>query len=121
MKGIGLKLLPFITLSIFILVMTTGSYFKKPFLDNDYVLSHIDQVTTYVTEGEWGKASDEIKEAKRAWNKVVTRIQFSTERNEINALKIKLERTEGYISAKELGGVLSELSEARLIWSELGK
>lgn len=121
MKKIGLKLLPIVSISIFIIIMTTGSFLKKPLFGNDGVIDHIDLVTEYVKEEDWEAASIEIEYARQAWRNVVLRIQFSSERNEINAIKLNLERADGFIKAKHLGGALSELSELRFIWDELGR
>lgn len=46
------------------------------------------------------------------WNKVVKRVQFSSERNEINAFSTNLARLRGAINAKDKSNVLIELSEA---------
>lgn len=43
------------------------------------------------------------------------------ERDEIYEIRKTLERTEGFINAKEKAGALAEIAEVRYIWSELGK
>lgn len=121
MKNIGLKILPVLSIGFFILIMTTGSFLKQPLFGEDHVIYHIDQVTEYVQHEKWEAALTEVEKAKKAWKNVVSRIQFSAEKNEIDALKINLERIDGFIQAKHLGGVLSELSEIRFIWNELGR
>lgn len=121
MKGIGFKLIPIISIIIFILIMTTGSLLKKPLFGDDDVIHYIDDVRDKIKNENWEMASDQLKKAQKSWKKVVHRIQFSTERSEINSLKVNLERTHGFISAKDKSGALAELSEARYIWTELGK
>ena len=121
MKGIGFKLIPIISLCLFIAIMTTGSILKKPLFGDDDVIHYIDDVMLNVTNEDWQAASDQLEKAQKAWKKVVHRIQFSAERDEINMLKTNLERTHGFIAAEDKGGAMAELLEANYIWTELGK
>lgn len=121
MKGFGFKIFPFILLACFIAVMTTGSLLKKPLAKDDDVMLFIDNVKSDVKEEKWELAKDELEKLEKAWKKVVIRIQFSSERDEIKQLQRIIERTRGYVDAKDKGGALSDLAEAEFIWTELGK
>ncbi|MEI3604088.1 DUF4363 family protein [Pseudogracilibacillus sp. SE30717A] len=114
-------IIPIILIAIFIAVMTTGALLKRPFGTEDDVMELIAKMETEVLNNEWDKASQHLDEAKKAWTKVVHRIQFSAERGEISTLHKSLDRTEGFIKAEDVGGAMAELAEARHIWKELGK
>lgn len=114
-------IIPIISLGIFILAMTTGGLLKKPMSDEDDLISFIEKTEKEVLNQDWKKASTHLSDAKKAWKKVVRRIQFSAERDEINELHKTLDRTRGFIEAKDKGGAMAELAEARNIWKELGK
>lgn len=113
--------IPIVLLALFIAIMTTGALLKKPMANDDDVMQLIEQTEDNILNQNWEKASIHLKEAKKAWSKVVRRIQFSAERDEINELHKALERTGGFIRAEDKGGAMAELSEARNIWTELGK
>lgn len=114
-------IIPIILLGLFILAMTTGGLLKKPMSDEDDLISFIEKTEKEVLNQDWEKASTHLDDAKKAWKKVVMRIQFSAERDEINELHKTLDRTKGFIEAKDKGGAMGELAEARNIWKELGK
>lgn len=120
MKAFGLKILPVLSICMFILIMTTGTFLKAPLIGDDDVIHYVNNVKGYIKEDNWDKASTELRRGQEAWKKVVKRIQFSSERNEINSLMINLKRAQGYIKAKNKGGALAEISEVEFIWSELG-
>lgn len=114
-------LIPVILLAFFIAVMTTGALLKKPMGKKDDLIHYIELMEEEILEQNWKEASDHLSDAKKAWKKVVTRIQFSAERDEINELHKTLDRTSGFIKAEDKGGAMAELAEARNIWTELGK
>jgi len=121
LNGFIRKVIPIISLALFIAIMTTGTVFKKPMSENDDVLTLIEKVEEKILNQNWDTALDHVSETKKAWKKVSKRIQFSAERDEINTLGKTLDRTEGFIKAKDKGGAMAELAEARSIWQELGK
>ncbi len=121
MKRSARVIIPILFIAIFIAIMTTGALLKRPFGQEDDVIHLIEQMESNVLNSEWDQASTHLHEAKKAWTKVVHRIQFSAERDEINTLHKALDRTEGFIKAKDAGGAMAELAEARHIWEELGK
>lgn len=114
-------IIPIILLGIFIAIMTTGAILKMPMSKEDDLITFIEKMEEEVLNHEWEKASEHLDDAKNAWRKVVRRIQFSAERDEINDLHKTLDRTRGFIKAEDTGGAMAELAEARNIWKELGK
>ncbi|HLR79768.1 MAG TPA: DUF4363 family protein [Bacillota bacterium] len=121
MKKIFFKLLPIVVIGLFILVMTTGAFLKKPLTGDDDVIHHIDNVQNSIHEDQWEKANEQLTQAEQAWKKIISRIQYSAERDEINTISKNIERARGYIDVQDKAGTLSELAEARFIWEELGK
>jgi hypothetical protein len=101
--------------------MIGGSFLKKTFGKNDDVAQMIDTMIEDVSKEAWDEASVEIDELDRAWRKVVKRIQFSEERDEINFLTSNIARLHGAVSAKDKSDALMELSDAYNHWKRLGQ
>lgn len=124
--GIELKkflviLIPIILLTICILTMLSGPFLKKPRGDYDNVVKHIDTTTNAVMSDNWILAEQNTSKLDKAWITVTKRIQFSCERNEINALNVSIARLKAAINAKDKTSALLELSEAEEHWRDLGK
>jgi len=121
MNGFLGKAIPIALLALFVAVMTTGGILKQPMKQAEDVVQLIEQLEKDVLSQNWESASDHLEKTKKAWTKIVNRIQFSAERDEINELHKALERTGGFIKAEDKGGAMAELAEARNIWKGLGK
>jgi len=113
--------IPVATLIVFILVMISGNFLKKPLGGDDDVPGSIEKTIRSVIDENWDEAGTMADQLQRAWDKVVARVQFSSERDEINALSMNLARLRGAIIAKDKSGALMELKEAYEHWEELGK
>jgi len=55
-----------------------------------------------------------------AWEIITDRVQFSTEREELKDGKRSIARMKGFIEANDSAGALSELSEVKEHWSDIG-
>lgn len=113
-------LLPVAILALFIGIMLSGSYLKQPRGEDDHVQNQLSLVKEAVQKADWENAQQEIGNLKQAWEKVVPRIQFSMERNEIYQLSISLTRAGAAITAQDKAGALMELEEAEHHWHSLG-
>lgn len=113
--------IPIITLIIFVLIMLSGDFLKRPLGKDDNIPATIEQVISNINKEDWEEAAENTDKLSTAWNKVVRRVQFSSERDEINAFTMNLARLRGSIMAKHKANALSELSEALEHWRELGK
>jgi len=71
--------------------------------------------------GKWEEAEKKTDQLSVSWKKIVNRVQFSSERDEINALNVNIARLRGAKWAKDKSNSLSELCEAYEHWDELGK
>ncbi|SNV66076.1 Uncharacterised protein [Clostridium cochlearium] len=113
--------IPTATLIIFILVMLSGNYFKKPMGKDDDIVGFIEIVIEDVNKENWVEADKNREKLEKAWDKVVKRIQFSSERAEMNELEASLARLKGAIMAKDKGLALVELNAAYEHWKSLGR
>lgn len=111
------KILPTLTLVFFILIMNSGQTFQA----RDNILTYLPQVRSNINEDQWDKASQNLKSIQSAWGRVVKRIQFSVERDEINNLQHSLARLKGYIEAQDKSGAYAELEEVKETWEDLGE
>jgi hypothetical protein len=113
--------IPIVAMVLFILIMLSGNVLKKPLGNNDNIPEAIQLVIQTVKDEKWEEASNNTEQLSETWKKIVNRVQFSSERDEINAFSMNLARLRGAIIAKDKSGALMELSEAYEHWDELGK
>lgn len=113
--------IPIVTLAIFILIMLSGDFLKKPMGKDDNMPKIIEEITRNLNNENWEQVSKETEKLEVAWKKVIARVQFSGERDEINSLSINIARLRGAITARNKSDALVELSEAYEHWEELGK
>lgn len=113
--------IPIAFLVISVLIMISGQYLKNPRGDWDDVPRHMDIITQAVKSDNWTLAEKNTSELETAWDAIVKRVQFSSERDEINALNVSLARLKSSISSRDKTLSLMELSETRQHWNDLGK
>lgn len=113
--------IPIVTIALFVCIMLSGSFLKKPFNKNEDIPKKIEVITQYVNNEEWQEASDELETLDKAWRKMISRIQFSSERDEINYLSVNIARLRGAIQAEDKSSALMELYEANNHWKTLGE
>ncbi len=102
-------------LIFFALLMNSGSYFKKPMADN------FDTLNKDLKSENWDKAENTFKELSYSWQETIPRIQFSVEKDEINAINVNISRMEAYIHSRDKNEALAELSEAVEHWNNINK
>lgn len=113
--------LPIGTIIFFVLIMLSGSYLKMPIGKDDSITDLVQVLINNVNNEEWEEANYNTDKLSEAWDKIVRRVQFSAERDEINDFAVNVERLRGAIMAKDKGASLSELYEAHEHWRGLGK
>lgn len=113
--------IPIVMLAIFIVVMLSGSFLKKPFGKNDNLPSTIKLMINDVNNEDWEKLSEEVDKLDNMWKRIIKRVQFSVERDELNFLSTNIARLRGAIMAEDKASALIELSEAFNHWKELGE
>ncbi len=114
--------IPIVTIVFFILVMESDILLKRPLgNNNNSIPKSINTVINDIQRDDWDKAVKDTNNLSEVWKKIVRRVQFSSERDEINAFSINLARLRGSILAKDKAGAFSELYEAYEHWEDLGK
>ena len=121
MKKAAAILIPVLLLAVFVMIMTSASFLKKPFETKDDVLAIIDEIKSEAVSGDWSGAKDGAKQLEEAWKIVTKRVQFSAARDEIRDGKSSIARMKGYIEANDKAGTLSELGEVKEHWTNMGE
>lgn len=111
--------IPIVTLTVFILLMLGGNYLKKPHNPSEDVIAIVEQSISHAKAEKWNILSQDIKDIDFAWHKIIPRIQFSVERDEIYNISLNLARLRGSISAEDKSSTLIELNEIIENWDEL--
>ncbi|WP_315080453.1 DUF4363 family protein [uncultured Clostridium sp.] len=113
--------IPIASLILFVVIMLSGNILKKPLGKNDNIPESIQLIIQDVESDNWEGASDKTENLSKTWKKIVKRIQFSSERDEINSFEASIARLDGAIMAKDKSASLMQLKEAYEHWDGLGK
>jgi len=111
--------IPILTLILFIFIMQSGSFLKKTKINGEDIPTIINAIIENIDKNEWDKAQSKSDELSNAWKKIVMRIQFSSERDEINFLSADIARLKGAIRGKDKAEAYAQLEEAREHWEQL--
>ncbi|HEY8463658.1 MAG TPA: DUF4363 family protein [Bacillota bacterium] len=114
------KLIPALILAVFIVLMNSGTFLKHPRGTDDNVPKYFNLLHTSIQARHWPEAASYLNKLESAWRKIVPRIQFSEERDEINNFQHSLARLKGYLEAREKAQALAELKEIVETWADLG-
>ncbi|MBU5485906.1 DUF4363 family protein [Clostridium sp. MSJ-11] len=115
------KAIPVVILIFFILIMLSGNYLKRPLGKNDNLPLIIETTIDQVNHENWKQVDESINLLDDAWRRIVKRVQYSSERDEINSLGASLARLKGAVMAQDKSSALMELNEAYEHWRNLGK
>ncbi|MGS0763998.1 DUF4363 family protein [Syntrophomonas curvata] len=107
--------------AVFVFIMNGGDLFKKPLGSQDDFALYMDKVRENITTDEWEQAVSNNEKLSRAWKRIVPRIQFSVEKDEINAINVSLARLKGTIANRDPKPSLVELCEIREHWDNLNR
>jgi len=121
MRKLMIIVLPVIALVLFVMVMLSGDFLKQSLGNDDNLPQSLETVMQDVNQGNWEAAKQNTENLNSVWDKLVTRVQYSSERDEINDLSINIARLKGAIQAQDKSIALTELSEAYEHWKGLGK
>lgn len=111
--------IPIATIVLFMAVMISGNYLKQPLSKDDDIPGLIDTLIKDIQDEQWESVDQKVEELNRAWEKVVFRVQFSSERNEISNFNIALARLKGAVLEKDRSSAIIELKEAYEHWDQL--
>ena len=101
--------------------MLSGDFLKKPLGKDDDIPESIDELLQIVQLEKWDEAGIKTKELNTRWKRIVDRVQFSSERDEINFFSMSLARLEGAILVEDKVNAVMELKEAYEHWNQLGQ
>lgn len=113
--------IPIVTLVLFLVIMLSGDFLKQSLGGDDNIPQAIETIMQDVNQGDWEAAKQNTDHLNDVWDRIVTRVQFSSERDEINDFSMNVARVKGAVQAKDKSIVLTELSEAYEHWRGLGK
>ena len=111
--------IPIVTLILFVLIMFSGNILKHPLGKDDNIPESIQLIIQDIDSENWEEANNKTETLSNTWEKIVKRIQFSSERDEINSFSTNIARIRGTIMAKDKSGSFAELNEAYDHWKEL--
>jgi len=112
--------IPIVTLAFFVLIMLSSSILKRSIGKDDNIPEAIQLIIQDIESENWEDANNKTDKLSNTWKKVVKRIQFSSERDEINLFSTNIARLHGAIMAKDKSSSFAELNEAYDHWDELG-
>jgi len=113
--------IPIISLAFFVLVMLSDNVLKYSLGKNDNIPSSIQLLMQDLQNEKWEDASKKTDELSKSWKIVTKRVQFSAEKDEINAFDVNIARLRGAIIAKNKPNAFMELNEAYEHWENIGK
>lgn len=113
--------IPVVLLLLFLAVMTSDLFLKRPFSEDDDVQLHIESLRWAVLDEQWAEAAASWDKLQSAWKLVAARVQFSAERSEMEGLSFALARLQGALLARDRSSALIELAEAEEHWRDLGR
>lgn len=111
--------IPLVTIAIFICIMLSGSILKKPLKNNDDFEAILSSLIENVLNGTWDEAGPELEDLENAWDLIKPRIQFSSERDEINYISVNLARLKGAVLSEDMVNALMEAYEVYDHWNTL--
>jgi hypothetical protein len=115
-----LYVLPIFLILLFVAIMASGSFLKKPFGTEDRLLESVQTLEKHVEGKQWTAAKSQIDYAMQAWERIVDRIQFSVERETIYDILGTLARIKGGVEAEDDKAIMEEIYYFYVLWDNLG-
>ncbi|GMQ61903.1 DUF4363 family protein [Vallitalea maricola] len=110
-----------IILGIFILIMNSGGFLKKPFGEDDDVETLLKNLNEDIVNSDWEKGLEDMEKLKDAWDMVDNRVQFSVERDDLMGIELSIARLMGSIRGENKDQSLIGFEELKLYWNNLEK
>lgn len=119
MKKFLQYIFPISVIAIFILVMLSGNYLKKPRNPSEDVIGYVTNLIEDVHSDNWRNGEDNVIKLEAAWKKISRRIQFSVELVDIFDINNNIARLKGAIIGKDKTNAFMELYEIQENWNLL--
>lgn len=113
--------IPIVSLILFVLIMLSSNVLKRPLGKEEGIPESIQLITQDIKSENWESATEKAENLSNIWDKVVKRIQFSSERDEINSFDTSIAHLKGAIMAKDKSASFIALNEAYEHWDGLGR
>ncbi|MBD2844930.1 DUF4363 family protein [Paenibacillus sp. IB182496] len=120
-RSLLLWIVPIAIVLIMVLTMVGGNVLKQPLGQEDRLEARMRQLEQEVQHKQWKEAGKSADYAERAWHKIVNRVQFSVERENILEISGTLARVRGGVVAKDDQAILEELYFFYDLWKNLGR
>jgi len=111
--------IPIVTLTAFILLMLGGNYLKRPLNSSENVVAYTKLSIEHAKVEKWDMLKQDVVNIDYAWKKIIPRIQFSVERDELYNISLNVARLKGAIASEDKSSTLIELNEIIENWDEL--
>lgn len=111
--------IPIVALTAFILLMLGGNYLKRPLNSSEDVVAFTEISIKHAKVEKWDMLQQDIVNIDTAWKKIIPRIQFSVERDEIYNISLNIARLKGSIASEDKTSTMIELNEIIENWNEL--
>ncbi|MGI6469064.1 MAG: DUF4363 family protein [Syntrophomonadaceae bacterium] len=108
-----------VILALSILVMNADLFLSTGRTESENVPLHISALKTSLEHAQWESAQQEYQALTGAWQIIKPRIQFSVEKNQMDAIDAGLARLAAYIRWRDRVGAAVELSEIEAHWHDL--
>ncbi len=102
-----------IILMVFIGLMNSGNYWARPMSEP------FSNLKRSLQSENWEQAEKSYQDLMLTWQQIVPRIQFSVEKDEINAINLNLARVKACIKLRLKDQAYLELTEAMEHWENL--
>lgn len=120
MRRLFITIIPIVTLLLFIFIMHSGSILKKPLGEEDDIPLSINNIIEAVNNESWDEVDSKFQSLENAWDKVLFRVQFGSERDRIDKLTTSIARLKGALIAEDKASAMMELYEIYNHWEGLG-
>lgn len=113
--------IPTLSLILFSLIMLSGGILKKTSVNGMNIPETIQLAVDDIKSENWNAANEKSENLSNTWDKVVKRIQYSSERDEINSFNTSIAHLKGAIAAQDKSASLMALNEAYEHWDGVGR
>ena len=113
--------IPVVAIVAFILIMISDNWLKNSLGDGENIPDIISGVIEDINDEKWDETENGIRKLESSWDRVINRVQFSVERDEINSFDSNLARLKGTVLARDKAGSLAEIYEALEHWKGMGR
>lgn len=121
MQKIWLYTIPLVILAGFVVIMNSGDYLKKPMSTQDNFICYLQETEQAIMREDWTGALDHSHNLNTAWEQVSRRIQFSVEKDQIQAINVNLSRLHAFLIARDRSQALGTTAEIREHWERLNE